>query len=100
MNFRFLASAQAELLETISYYSAINGALGLRFEQAVANAVRGARSSSRARRSRIKEYTPLVGEGVPVWCHLPGERARSLGCRSSAPEKTARVLVAPSVTPT
>ena len=42
MNFRFLASAQAELLETISYYSAINGALGLRFEQAVANAVRGA----------------------------------------------------------
>lgn len=42
MNFRFLASAQAELLETISCYSAINGALGLRFEQAVANAVRGA----------------------------------------------------------
>ena len=57
MNYRFLASAQAELLETISYYSAINGALGLRFEQAVANAVRGAvahpeRGAPRSRNTR------------------------------------------------
>ena len=57
MNFRFLASAQAELLETISYYSASNGALGLRFEQAVANAVRGAvahpeRGAPRSRNTR------------------------------------------------
>lgn len=42
MTFRFLPPARAELLEGISYYSAIRPALGLRFEQAVSDAVRNA----------------------------------------------------------
>jgi toxin ParE1/3/4 len=42
MIFRFLPPAQAELISGIEYYAAINPALGLRFEQAVAEAVRGA----------------------------------------------------------
>ena len=40
MTFRFLALAQAELLEGISYYSFIRPELGLRFEQEVTDAVR------------------------------------------------------------
>jgi plasmid stabilization system protein ParE len=42
MIFRFLPAAQAELLEGISYYAAIRPELGVRFEQAVARAVRSA----------------------------------------------------------
>ena len=42
MTFRFLAPAEAELLEGISYYGAIRPELGTRFEQAVAEAVRSA----------------------------------------------------------
>jgi plasmid stabilization system protein ParE len=42
MILRFLPSAEAELLEGISYYSAIRPELGIRFEQAVAEAVRNA----------------------------------------------------------
>jgi plasmid stabilization system protein ParE len=57
MTFRFLAPAQAELLEGISYYSAIKAELGLRFEQAVADAVRSAvahpeRGAPRSRNTR------------------------------------------------
>ena len=42
MSFRFLPPAEAELLEGISYYSAFRPELGMRFEQAVAEAVRNA----------------------------------------------------------
>ena len=42
MTFRFLPPAEAELLEGISYYSAIRPELGSRFEQAIAEAVRNA----------------------------------------------------------
>lgn len=42
MIFRFLPPAQAELIAGIEYLAAINAALGLRFEQAIAEAVRGA----------------------------------------------------------
>jgi toxin ParE2 len=42
MTVRFLPAAQAELLEGISYCSAIRPELGVRFEQAVSHAVRSA----------------------------------------------------------
>jgi len=42
MSFRFLPPAEAELLEGIGYYAAIRPELGVRFEQAVAQAVRDA----------------------------------------------------------
>ena len=42
MSFRFLAPAQAELLEAIAYYLGVRPELGARFEQAVAAAVRSA----------------------------------------------------------
>ncbi len=64
MNFRFLPAAQAELLEGISYYSAIRPELGVRFEQAVAHAVRsavvhpdhGAPRSKNTRRWLVKSF--------------------------------------------
>jgi plasmid stabilization system protein ParE len=42
VRFRFLPPAEAELLQQISYYSAIQPELGIRFEEAVAEAVRKA----------------------------------------------------------
>jgi plasmid stabilization system protein ParE len=42
MSFRFLAPAQTELLRAIAYYAEINAELGVRFEQAIAKAVRAA----------------------------------------------------------
>ncbi|HQY07602.1 MAG TPA: type II toxin-antitoxin system RelE/ParE family toxin [Burkholderiaceae bacterium] len=57
MTFRFLPPAEAELLEAISYYSAIRADLGVRFEQAVSHAVRAAvahpeRGAPRSRSTR------------------------------------------------
>ena len=64
MTFRFLPPAEAELLEGISYYSAIRPELGVRFEQAVAEAVRnavvhpehGAPRSKSTRRGLVKSF--------------------------------------------
>ena len=64
MSFRFLPPAEAELLEGISYYSAIRSELGTRFEQAVAAAVRaavahperGAPRSKNTRRWLVKRF--------------------------------------------
>jgi plasmid stabilization system protein ParE len=64
MTFRFLPPAEAELLEGISYYSAIHSELGSRFEQAVAEAVRklvahperGAPRSKSTRRWLVKSF--------------------------------------------
>lgn len=64
MTFRFLPPAEAELLEAISYYSAIRPELGRRFEQAVAEAVRkavahperGAFRSRSTRRWLVKSF--------------------------------------------
>ena len=42
MTFRFLAPAEAELLEAIAYYAAIRADLGVRFKEAVSSAVRDA----------------------------------------------------------
>jgi toxin ParE1/3/4 len=64
MMFRFLPPAEAELLEGISYYAAIESELGVRFEQAVAEAVRklvthperGAPRSKSTRRWLVKSF--------------------------------------------
>ena len=64
MTFRFLPPAEAELLEGISYYSAIRPELGSRFEQAIAEAVRsavahperGAPRSKSTRRWLVKNF--------------------------------------------
>ena len=64
MTFRFLPPAEAELLEGISYYAAIQSELGSRFEQAVAEAVRslvanperGAPRSKSTRRWLVKSF--------------------------------------------
>ena len=64
MTFRFLPPAEAELLEGISYYSAIHSELGSRFEQAIAEAVRnlvahperGAPRSKTTRRWLVKGF--------------------------------------------
>lgn len=64
MTFRFLPPAEAELLEAISYYAAIQSELGIRFEEAVAEAVRnlvanperGAPRSRSTRRWLVKSF--------------------------------------------
>ena len=64
MTFRFLPSAEVELLEAISYCAAIQSELGIRFEEAVAEAVRnlvanpqrGARRSRSTRRWLVKSF--------------------------------------------
>lgn len=64
MIFRFLPPAQTELLEGVSYYAAIRPELGIRFEQAVAEAVRravayperGAPRSRSTRRWLVKSF--------------------------------------------
>ncbi len=64
MTFRFLPPAEEELLEAISYYAAIQSELGIRFEGAVAEAVRnlvanperGAPRSRSTRRWLVKSF--------------------------------------------
>ena len=65
MTFRFLPPAQAELLEGISYYSAIRAELGLRFEQAVADAVRGAVAHPERGAPRSKNTRRWLVKGFP-----------------------------------
>lgn len=63
MIFRFLEPAQTELLEGISYSRAIRAELGLRFEQAVADAVRSvvAHPEHGAPRSKNTRRRSLAG---------------------------------------
>lgn len=65
MTFRFLLLAQAELLEGISYYSAIRAELGLRFEQAVADAVRRAVAHPERGAPRSKNTRRWLVKGFP-----------------------------------
>jgi plasmid stabilization system protein ParE len=65
MTFRFLEPAEAELLEAISYYSAIRAELGLRFEQAVASAVRGAAARPERGAPRSKNTRRWLVDGFP-----------------------------------
>jgi plasmid stabilization system protein ParE len=65
MIFRFLPAAQAELLEGISYYSAIRPELGVRFEQAVARAVRSAVAHPDHGAPRSKNTRRWLVKGFP-----------------------------------
>ena len=65
MTFRFLPPAQAELLDGISYYLAINTELGLRFEQAVADAVRSAVAHPERGAPRSKNTCRWLVKGFP-----------------------------------
>jgi plasmid stabilization system protein ParE len=65
MTFRFLPAAQAELLEGISYYSAIRPELGIRFENAVAFAVRSAVAHPDHGAPRSKNTRRWLVKGFP-----------------------------------
>ena len=65
MTFRFLPPAEAELLDGISYYSAIKAELGLRFEQAVADAVRSAVAHPERGAPRSKNTRRWLVKGFP-----------------------------------
>lgn len=65
MIFRFLPAAQTELLEGISYYSAIRAELGVRFEQAVAAAVRSAAAHPQRGAPRSKNTCRWLVKGFP-----------------------------------
>ena len=65
MNFRFLAPAQEELLEAISYYSAITTELGMSFEEAVAIAVRSAVAHPERGAPRSKRTRRWLVQGFP-----------------------------------
>jgi plasmid stabilization system protein ParE len=65
MTFRFLPPAQAELLDGVSYYSGIRAGLGLRFEQAVADAVRGAVAHPERGAPRSKNTRRWLVKGFP-----------------------------------
>ena len=65
MTFRFLPAAQAELLDGISYYSAIGAELGFRFEQALAHAVRSAVAHPDRGAPRSKNTRRCLVKGFP-----------------------------------
>jgi len=65
MTFRFLPPAQAELLDGVSYYSAISAELGLRFEQAVSDAVRKAVAYPERGAPRSKNTRRWLVKGFP-----------------------------------
>jgi plasmid stabilization system protein ParE len=65
MIFRFLPAAQAELLEGISYYTAIRPELGVRFEQAVSHAVRSAVAHPHHGAPRSKNTRRWLVKGFP-----------------------------------
>ena len=65
MSFRFLAPAEAELLEAISYYSSIKAELGLRFEREVSIAVRCAVAHPERGAPRSKSTRRWLVKGFP-----------------------------------
>ena len=65
MSFRFLAPAQTELLEAIAYYAEINVDLGVRFEQALANAVRAAAAHPERGAPRSRNTRRWLVQGFP-----------------------------------
>lgn len=65
MSFRFLPPAEADLLDAIAYYAAIQQDLGLRFEQAVADAVRGAVAHPERGAPRSKNTRRWLVKGFP-----------------------------------
>ena len=65
MSFRFLAPAQTELLEAITYYAEINAELGVRFEQALARAVRAAAAHPERGATRSRNTRRWLVQGFP-----------------------------------
>jgi plasmid stabilization system protein ParE len=65
MSFRFLAPAQTELLEAIAYYAEINAELGVRFEQAIAKAVRAAAAHPQRGAPRSRNTRRWLVQGFP-----------------------------------
>ena len=65
MTFRFLLQAEAELLEAISYYSAIDPELGSRFEQAAAEAARKSAAHPERGAPRSKSTRRWLVKGFP-----------------------------------
>ena len=65
MSFRFLAPAQTELLEAIAYYAEINAELGVRFEQAIAKAVRAAAARPQRGAPRSRNTRRWLVQGFP-----------------------------------
>lgn len=63
--FRFLAPAEAELFEEISYYAAIRPELGSKFERAVADAVREAVAHPERGAPRSKNTRRWLVKGFP-----------------------------------
>ncbi|MFT3821788.1 MAG: type II toxin-antitoxin system RelE/ParE family toxin [Rubrivivax sp.] len=85
--FRFLPPAEAELLQQISYYSAVRPELGVQFEEAVAEAVRkaveypahGAPRPKNTRRRLVNGFPfaviyKEVGDGILVVAMADGRR--------------------------
>jgi plasmid stabilization system protein ParE len=64
-SFRFLQSAEAELLKEVSYYSAIRPELGSRFERAVAEAIRNAVAKPERGAPRSKNTRRWLVKGFP-----------------------------------
>jgi toxin ParE1/3/4 len=65
MKFRFLPLAQQELLEGTAYYTAFGAALGVRFEQALSNAVRAAVAHPERGAPRSKSTRRWLVKGFP-----------------------------------
>ena len=76
MSFRFLAPAQTELLEAITYYAEINAELGVRFEQALARAVRAAAAHPERGAPRSRNTRRWLVQGFPfgvIYREVAGE---------------------------
>jgi plasmid stabilization system protein ParE len=65
MSFRFLPAAQDELLECIAHHADIQPALGARFEEAVAFAVRSAASHPERGAARSRNTRRWLVKGFP-----------------------------------
>ena len=64
-DFRFLPPAEAELLKQIAYYAEIQPALGIKFEEAVADAVRKAAAFPEHGAPRSKNTRRRLVNGFP-----------------------------------
>ena len=63
--FRFLPQARKELLDEISYYGSVQEGLGVRFEKAIAEAVRRAVENPEHGASRSKNTRRLLVKSFP-----------------------------------
>ena len=76
MSFRFLAPAQTELLEAIAYYAEINAELGVRFEQAIAKAVRATAAHPQRGAPRSRNTRRWLVQGFPLVSSTKTAQAR------------------------